>query len=127
MKKIISILLISILAASVFAVSYKNNTFQKLCKFLLCHEEVSMAYVNPIFYGAIDTIGPLNELDVLIVAALLEEMCKENFDGGRSMHPEAFTGTVSAFIGAEDFGFLILWQIAHLLSVAEEQVLSCLS
>lgn len=30
MKKIISILLISILAASVFAVSYKNNTFQKL-------------------------------------------------------------------------------------------------
>ena len=30
MKKIISILTIALLAASVFAVSYKNNTFQKL-------------------------------------------------------------------------------------------------
>ena len=30
MKKIISILVIALLAASVFAVSYKNNTFQKL-------------------------------------------------------------------------------------------------
>jgi len=30
MKKIISILAVALLAASVFAVSYKNNTFQKL-------------------------------------------------------------------------------------------------
>ena len=30
MKKIISILAVALLAVSVFAVSYKNNTFQKL-------------------------------------------------------------------------------------------------
>ena len=105
----------------------RNDAFQELCKLLLCHEEVGMAYVDPIFYGAIDAVGPFNEVDMLIIAALLEKMGKERFYSGCSMHPEAFTGTVSAFIGAEDFGFLILWQIVHLLSVAKEQVLSCLS
>lgn len=75
----------------------RNDAFQELCKLLLCHEEVSMAYVDPIFYGAIDAVGPFDKVNVLIVAALLEEMRKECFYSGCSMHPEAFTSAVFAF------------------------------
>ena len=66
MKKIISILTIALLAASVFAVSYKNNTFQKLAdeytkKAEIALDDYERRSENSVKIISLDSINPYTD------------------------------------------------------------------
>ena len=77
MKKIISILAAALLAASLFAVSYKNNTFQKLAdEYTKKAEELGKFYSNMDADKAAARLSEMSE-DLDLIKDILENMSEK--------------------------------------------------